>query len=576
MIKKISALSIIFVLLLSMTVEAFTFYTDIEDNWAKDDIMFATNTLEVFRGYTDGSFKPEEYISRSEFCTILARTCVKLGMVKESYTSKMNYEDLSVKNWSYTYIITLYEYINYFEEDAFEKIFPGKSFNPEQSITRREVVQLVSKFCKYSILDNNISFDDIKEDDDLYGEIKVLYNAGILTGFMDNTMKLDNILTRAESAAIIKRIYNYIELCTVDKLDKLNYMHVENSDVNSFFSYGLQTDQKDGKYIKAKNTLEYLEFGGYIFPDDVHLYDERPIETLEMLRNEKYVNLLGVDFYLVKYGEFDSDKNIVLANELLDEVIKREKLDDFEYEQICALLVKLKVDENKFMQLLEKWDDSTDCQICKFNINTYAYNYYLFNDNMEAVEKLLQGKLNAYYNLSEILKFNLKDINQAIDNSFSIYNNQYNIFEVYNLENYDKKEITSKVVLLDSKYLLEKIKFIFNSPSLSDQSSVEKDDIFTNTENFDEKVRMNESENIIETINISMNLKEQEIFYNYALNKAKLMYDMGKYERAFIDLINEYEIMKTLEFYKNKTEEIDIKFESILLELKYKSNLISN
>lgn len=566
MIRKISVISIIFVLILTMTANAFAFYTDIEDNWAKDDIMFATNTLEVFKGYTDGTFKPEEYISRSEFCTILARACVKLGMVKESYTSKMNYRDLSVKNWSYTYIITLYEYINYFEADAFEKIFPGESFNPQQSITRREVVQLVSKFCKYSILDNEIEFDDVKSDDDFYNEIKVLYNAGILQGFTDNTMKLDNILSRAESAAIIKRIYNYIELCTVEKLEKLNFMHVENSDINSFFDSALDANknESDRRYIKAKNTLEYLEFGGYIFPDDIHLYDEKPIETLELLRSEKYDNLLGVNFYLIKYGKFNEEKNILLANELLDEVLQIKSLADYEYEQICSLFKELKIDEAKYLNLLNKWYNSTNCEICRFNINTYVFSYYRLIDNDKAIEKLLLDKIHSNYDYNKYLQLKFDDISAESDNTFLDYDNKYYIYEVFDLTDFDSNKVKTKLVLLKTKYLLEKAKFIFNSPVLADdKASDEGDSLFS-------------QKNIVETINISMNIKQEEIFYNYVLNKAKLMYDIGNYERAFVDLINEYEIIKTLDFYKNDSKKIDIKFESILLELKYKSNLISN
>jgi len=77
-----------------------TVYYDTYNHWAERDIDFASNTLKVFNGYGDFTFKPENNITRAEFITILAKTAYRQNQMKEIYTSSMSYSDMSNKHWS--------------------------------------------------------------------------------------------------------------------------------------------------------------------------------------------------------------------------------------------------------------------------------------------------------------------------------------------------------------------------------------------------------------------------------------------------------------------------------------------
>ena len=64
-------------------------FYDTFNHWAESDINFTSNTLKVFKGYGDFTFRPENNITRAEFITILARTAYRQNQMKEIYTSEI-------------------------------------------------------------------------------------------------------------------------------------------------------------------------------------------------------------------------------------------------------------------------------------------------------------------------------------------------------------------------------------------------------------------------------------------------------------------------------------------------------
>lgn len=526
--KKIFALILILALFFTQPAFAEIYYSDVFNHWSRNDVNYATNVLKVFNGYGDMTFKPDNDISRSEFITILVRTGYKLGVIEEVYNTSMNYSDMNVQQWSYTYVISFYEHMKKnFNEYTFEDIFGSSKFEPNKPITREESVALIGVLCKNSIYDNEIEFSDINENHKYYNQIKVLYNSGILNGYNDNTLKLYNNISRGESAALIRRVHENVNQLSANNMTNIKYMPVNGEDVLSFFgSYNMNTqDEKEKKYIKAKNTLEYLDFGGYIFPEDKHLYDANPIGTLKSLRNDGFPNKAGVNFYLLKFGKLSNAENVALSNEILKDIANRKDLKDADLMQLFTQVSKYNTTEALYMDALKKWYETTTNNNVKFNIKAFRYSYYIKNGNKTYVKAMIYEDLQAGTNFDKILNinwnvktdvsFNFLDMSQ-VKMYYSIYNTiTYNPY-IDNISNANAS-ILKNIVLVENN----------------------------------------------ESVDLT-NIKSEEMYYKYSLNKAYILKYVGENERAFADLMNDYKIVKSMNLYKNKKSEIDDNYNSNL------------
>jgi len=85
-LNKLLLLLIIFTVFSVQPAFAKTVYYDTYNHWAESEIDFASNTLKVFKGYGDFTFKPENNITRAEFITILARTAYRQNTNRTKFT----------------------------------------------------------------------------------------------------------------------------------------------------------------------------------------------------------------------------------------------------------------------------------------------------------------------------------------------------------------------------------------------------------------------------------------------------------------------------------------------------------
>lgn len=537
--KKLLFFTLIFIVLSIQPSYANTVFYDTYDHWAENDIRWSTDTLKVFKGYGDLTFRPDNNITRSEFITILARTAYKLNMMKEVYTSNMAYTDMS-EHWSYTYIISMYEHYNKNNKNySFKNIFPGNSFYPDKPITREEAVLLVSIFCKKPIYDNPLTFVDVNDGYKYYNELKKLTNSGIVTGYEDNTFRGSTKISRAESAALIKRIYYDMKTSDSSKyLNTLEFLPIKGEEMYSFFgNYNFNTtNAQDKKYIKAKNTLEYVSFGGYIFPEDSHLYDLNSIETLKTLRSSGYNNVAGVNFYLISFGKFSIDEKNDFANEILANIIMRNDLKDSELMQLFTLINKYNVKEQLYIDALKKWYSQTQNNNAKSNILFFRYAYYIKSNNKEMLKTLIYDDLNKANNIPAILNINWSLTPGSLVTDFRNYNignYSYSIYKDITLYQYlanpiDRINYNSKIVELINLLLVKK----------------------SNAQNYN-------------------NLASYEnIFYKYSINRLYVLNFISEKERAFVEGINDYEIIKSLSIYKSNKMNFDDIYTGILKKVK--------
>lgn len=537
---KLLLITIIFVVLSIQPTLAKTVYYDTYGHWAEEDINFSSNTLKVFNGYGDFTFRPEKDITRSEFITILCKTAYKQNKMNEVYTSNMAYNDMSDKHWSYTFVISMYEHLKTNADYTFKDIFPESKFNPDKAITREEASALIAAFCKNAIYDNPLPLKDVKENHKYYNEIKRLYNSGLIMGYEDETFRGNTNITRAESAALIKRVFNDIKTSDSSKyLTKIEFLPIKGEDMYSYFgSYNYNTaDSQDKKYIKAKDTLEFISFGGYVFPEDAHLYDLNAIETLYTLRSDGYYNIAGINFYLINFGNFSDEEKNLFSNEIVTDIITRNDLNDSEYMQLFTTISKFDVKESLYMEALEKWYSVTDSDNAKSNILFFRYVYYIKNNNTDMLRTLVYNDLKKANNIPSLLNINWSLAPSSQGTDFRNYS-----FGIYSFSLY--KDMTLY------RYLMNPI------------------------------VPLNYNSKVIELVNLLMIEKTEEqnysdlrefdnIFYKYSLNRLYVLNFIDEKERAFVEGINDYNIIKTFDMYSINKQNLDDIYTGILKKVKY-------
>ena len=534
--KKLLLLIIIFIVLSIKPALARTVFYDTFNHWAESDINFASNTINVFKGYGDFTFRPENDITRAEFITILSRTAYKYNLMKEIYTGDLSYRDMSMKHWSYTFIISMNEYLKT-NKFTLQDIFPGSNFYPDKAITREESAALIAAFCKDAIYDNPLRFSDVTTGNKYYNEIQRLCNSGILVGYEDNTFRGNTNITRAEAASLIKRIYLDIKTSTNDNyLTKLEFMPIKGEEMYSYFgNYDLSTSNaNDKKFIKAKDTLEYVAFGGYIFPEDSNLYDLNAVKTMESLRSSGYFNVAGTNYYMIMFGSYSSEDKSKFANEILTNIIARNDLNDAELMQIFTLVSKYDVSEALYMGALEKWNNLTSNDNSKANILFFRYAYYIKNDNKDILRALVYEDLKKNNNIVSLLNisFNSNDTN-AID------------FRNYNFGNYSFSLYKDTTLF---RYLRN-----MTMPLNTNLRVVELSNLLMIEKNPKPTVNMADYENL---------------FTKYSVNKLYVLNFLGEKERAFVEGINDYDIIKTFEMYKKNPSIFDDTYTGILKKVK--------
>ena len=106
-------------------------FSDVENNrWSVTAISYM-NELGIIKGYPDGTFRPENGITRAEFAAIATRFANLNEGVK-------TFTDLGPEHWAY-------EAVGKAASAGWITGYPDDSFRPEQEIKRSEVVTLVNR-----------------------------------------------------------------------------------------------------------------------------------------------------------------------------------------------------------------------------------------------------------------------------------------------------------------------------------------------------------------------------------------------------------------------------------------------
>lgn len=170
-----------------------TMFPDINGHYAEHHICKLCS-YGILSGYEDGTFKPDNTVTRAEFATMVANALEK--GCGEIISEASIFTDIA-GHWA---------------ESAIKKIltcgivngFIDKTFKPEQLITRGQAAVMACNFllyCGVEMMDSN-GFPDINGH---YAEkhIKTLNAFGVVNGYEDGLFRPDEEITRGQAAMYI-------------------------------------------------------------------------------------------------------------------------------------------------------------------------------------------------------------------------------------------------------------------------------------------------------------------------------------------------------------------------------------
>lgn len=188
-------------LLLSSTLAMAVNFSDIDDHWGKEAIKQLA-TEKIINGYEDGTFKPENRITREEAATMIGRIDNPQDY-KEGHIGKV-FKDVTDRYSA--------RFIDYLADNGIVKGYEDNTFRPTTEISREEFATIVFRYAKKNglvDLDKKGKLDDMDKVSDWAKEpIEVMVGNDIIRGMGDGNFHPADRIKRAEVAQILYGVLN--------------------------------------------------------------------------------------------------------------------------------------------------------------------------------------------------------------------------------------------------------------------------------------------------------------------------------------------------------------------------------
>ena len=164
---------------------------DISGHWAQAAIreLVAAGAI---KGYPDGSFRPDQIITRAEFATVLVKA------LELPVNNSKAFAD-TTGHWAGEAISTAYA-------AGIISGYNNQSFGPDDPITREQMAVMVVRALRLSNVRGSVSFADSGKISPWAKEaVAAAYESQLISGYPDKTFRPGNQASRAEAVAIITR-----------------------------------------------------------------------------------------------------------------------------------------------------------------------------------------------------------------------------------------------------------------------------------------------------------------------------------------------------------------------------------
>ena len=178
-----------------------------EDNWAYSYVKELTEKR-VINGYEDGTFRPNNHVTRSEF----AKMMVAALHIPASTDGSRTFIDVPFDRWDYEYVEAAKHYLTGFF-DGQDYYFKGNepAVREDLAVALVNVLGLKDQSIDVSELEG-IFIDYSSISSNLASYVLIAHQNGIIEGYPDNTFRAQQPITRAEAAALITRVLNLAQM----------------------------------------------------------------------------------------------------------------------------------------------------------------------------------------------------------------------------------------------------------------------------------------------------------------------------------------------------------------------------
>ncbi|MBY0117721.1 S-layer homology domain-containing protein [Paenibacillus sp. FSL L8-0435] len=178
-------------------------FTDVAQHWAKTEVNDMGSRM-VIEGITDTTFEPNRGVTRAEFAAILVRG---LGLKPGELLNSFN--DVSGSQWYAGAVNTASSYglIDGYEDGT---------FRPQAQITRQEAMALIARAMTVTGMEPAASAGNVQQWSDYADAEQVAswakeavassISTGLVSGRGKDTIAPNQLITRAETAVIIRRL----------------------------------------------------------------------------------------------------------------------------------------------------------------------------------------------------------------------------------------------------------------------------------------------------------------------------------------------------------------------------------
>lgn len=181
-------------------------FTDVfENDWFADEVCAATEEG-LFTGYSDGTFRPANKMTRAMFATVLYRIAGE-----PPCTEELPFTDVASTGW-YT------EAVRWAYTKGVVNGVSATSFAPNKDITREQMATMLFKYAQafgatdsflYSPLDDFTDSGDVSN----YAiePMQWAVGTGLINGVGGNRLSPKSVATRAQAAAILVRLNDILQ-----------------------------------------------------------------------------------------------------------------------------------------------------------------------------------------------------------------------------------------------------------------------------------------------------------------------------------------------------------------------------
>ncbi|MBU8908051.1 S-layer homology domain-containing protein [Desertibacillus haloalkaliphilus] len=263
------AMILIVILIGGSIATANTSFTDVSNNhWAKSSIERMVEEGYI-NGYPNGTFGPNDEITRAEFVSILTRM-LNLDDKPNPFSDSEHWADQAIGSAVDAGIIFESEY--------------GTSFNPNEAITREEMTKMSAR----ALANENETFEeDLSQlgdtylplrdftsmDDDIVPYVALVHGTGLIGGFEDHSFRLEDKSNRAQAATILNRFSRLKDTSSDDHGALREFVEISTTGTNIESVTGIPTKNikedilefrfTDGMEVTIKHIIAFDETEEY-------------------------------------------------------------------------------------------------------------------------------------------------------------------------------------------------------------------------------------------------------------------------------------------------------------------------